>query len=102
MINVQIPESQIRDFCQRYHVRTLELFGSVLRDDFRAESDVDVLVEFEEDARPTLRDLLAMEQELSKIFGRKVDLGEREAVLEDPNPIRRQHILNSTKVIYAR
>jgi uncharacterized protein len=72
---IEIPKDQIADFCRRHHIRTLSLFGSVLRDDFTAESDVDVLVEFEEGKAPGLIRLAGMELELSAILkGRKVDM----------------------------
>lgn len=64
----------ISDFCRRHHIRRLSLFGSVLRDDFRPESDVDVLVEFEAGHVPGFFGLFEMEEELSAVFGRKVDL----------------------------
>jgi predicted nucleotidyltransferase len=70
---IDIPRDTIAEFCRRNRIRRLALFGSVLRDDFRPESDVDVLVEFEPDARVGLR-FFALEEELSEILGRKVDL----------------------------
>jgi len=69
-----IPEEFIERFCVRNRVRKLALFGSVLTDRFRPDSDVDILVEFEPGARITYMDLAAMEEELTKAFGRKVDL----------------------------
>ena len=73
--NIKIPQAEIADFCRRYHIRRLSLFGSVLRDDFRADSDVDVLVEFDSDHIPGLIALAGMELELSEILGgRSVDL----------------------------
>jgi uncharacterized protein len=68
-----LPDRDIAEFCRRNHVRRLSLFGSVLRDDFRPDSDVDVLVEFEPGARTGLR-FFEMEEELSRLLGRKVDL----------------------------
>ncbi len=70
---IHIPEAAIEDFCRRYHIRKLAFFGSILRDDFRPGSDVDVLVEFEPGHTPGLA-FFAMEAELSRILGRKVDL----------------------------
>ena len=72
-VGVEIPKEQIEAFCRRNHIRRLAFFGSVLRDDFTPESDVDVLVEFEPGERVGLR-FFGMEQELSEILGRKVDL----------------------------
>lgn len=70
---IPIPHEQVNDFCRRHHIRKLALFGSVLRDDFRPDSDVDVLVEFEPGKTPGLA-FFGMEIELSEILGRKVDL----------------------------
>ncbi|HLI78567.1 MAG TPA: nucleotidyltransferase family protein [Candidatus Binataceae bacterium] len=68
-----VPKDQVSDFCRRHHIKKLALFGSVLRDDFRPDSDVDVLVEFEPGRTPGLA-FFGMEIELSEILGRKVDL----------------------------
>jgi len=69
-----VPREAVADFCRRHHVLRLSLFGSVLREDFRPESDVDVLVEFEPTHVPGFIRMAAMENELSKLFDRKVDL----------------------------
>jgi hypothetical protein len=71
---IDIPKERIAEFCRRHHIRKLSLFGSVLRDDFGPESDVDVLVEFEHGARVGLIRLAGLEIELGAIVGRKVDL----------------------------
>lgn len=71
--HISVDREQIAEFCRRNHIRKLSLFGSVLRDDFRPESDVDVLVEFEPGHVPGLR-FFTMEEDLSRILGRKVDL----------------------------
>ena len=70
---IEIPKTEIEAFSRRHHIRKLALFGSVLRDDFTPESDVDVLVEFEPETRVGLR-FFALEQELSELLGRNVDL----------------------------
>jgi uncharacterized protein len=72
-IEVDLPKEKIADFCRRHHIRKLALFGSALRDDFGSESDLDVLVEFDPEHTPGLA-FFAMEQELSELLGRKVDL----------------------------
>ena len=72
-MGISIPRQRIAEFCRRHHVRRLSLFGSVLRDDFRPDSDIDVLVEFEPGRTPGLR-FFAMQEELSEMLGRKVDL----------------------------
>jgi hypothetical protein len=69
-----IPEKELPEFCRRHRIRRLSLFGSVLRDDFRPDSDVDVLVEFEPDARVGLITLAGMEIELGMLMGRRVEL----------------------------
>ncbi len=74
MVQVQIPQDKLADFCRRHRIRKLALFGSVLREDFRQDSDVDVLVEFEPRASVGLLALAGMELELSGLLGRRVDL----------------------------
>ncbi|MCX6543474.1 MAG: nucleotidyltransferase family protein [Acidobacteria bacterium] len=96
-----MPADKIATVCRRWKVRELALFGSVLRDDFRPDSDVDVLVEFEPDDTWSLFDLMEMKDELAELFGRRVDLVERAAVEQSPNWIRRRHILENQRVIYA-
>lgn len=71
--NIDVPPETIASFCARHHIRRLALFGSVLREDFRADSDVDVLVEFEPGHTPGLA-FFGMQEELSDLLGRKVDL----------------------------
>jgi predicted nucleotidyltransferase len=70
---IDIPETKIAEFCRRHNIRRLALFGSVLGDDFTSDSDVDVLVEFEPGTRMGLK-FFALQEELSRILGRKVDL----------------------------
>ena len=71
---IEIPRGEIARFCQRHHIRKLALFGSVLTDRFRPDSDVDVLVEFERGKSPSYFDLAGMEEDLSAMLGRKVDI----------------------------
>jgi predicted nucleotidyltransferase len=71
--NIKIPKDKLTEFCRRHHIRKLSFFGSVLRDDFRPDSDIDVLVEFESGYVPGLA-FFGMEEELAAILGRKVDL----------------------------
>jgi predicted nucleotidyltransferase len=94
--------SQIEDFCRRWNIVRFELFGSVLRDDFDAESDIDVLVTFRKGASPVrVADHLDMEEEAATLFGRPVDLVKRDLVEESPNWIRKRSILESARQIYA-
>lgn len=96
---IDILEAKIADFCRRWKIAELSLFGSVLREDFGAESDVDVLVTFERGAPWSNWDWPAMQDELSAMFGgRAVDLIETAAVR---NPYRRERILGGRRVLYA-
>ncbi len=97
-VRAEIPKDEIAGFCQRWRVKELAIFGSALGDDFRPDSDVDVLVVFEDDARWSLFDHMKAEEELEQIFGREVDLVEKKAIR---NPFRRHHILSHHEVIYA-
>lgn len=100
-MNVEIPRERIADFCRRWKITELALFGSVLRDDFGPDSDVDVLVTFAPDFIPTLSDLLDMEEELRGIFGRDVDLVKRRLVEENRNYIVRKQILRTARPLYV-
>lgn len=100
-LSLDISSADLRAFCARWGVRELALFGSAVRPDFHPHSDVDILVTFDEEATPSLFDLVAMEGELEVLFGREVDLVEREAVEQSDNWIRRERILGSAKPIYT-
>jgi uncharacterized protein len=95
---LQIPYERVVAFCAKWRIQEFSLFGSVLRDDFGPESDVDVLVSFAPDARWNLWDLGVIREELTEILGREVDLVEREALR---NPYRRRAILNNREVVHA-
>lgn len=94
-LHISVPQDKIRKFCQRHHIRKLSLFGSVLRDDFRPDSDVDVLVEFEPGFTPGF-EIVAMENELSEILGRKVDL----RTPKDLSKYFREQVVREAKVQY--
>ncbi len=98
---IALTDEWIDTFCRRWNVREFSLFGSVLREDFGPESDIDVLVTFARGAHWTLLDEASMEMELEEALGRKVDLVERGAVEQNPNWIRRKAILESAEVLYA-
>ncbi len=100
-IHVNISKDKIAVFCRRNHIRSLAFFGSVLRADFGPDSDVDVLVEFEHGQKHGLMDLVRMEEELTEMFGQKVDLVERRAVERSENYIRRRHVLESVETVYV-
>jgi predicted nucleotidyltransferase len=95
---VEFDEERLGRICRDWRVRELALFGSVIREDFGPDSDVDVLVTFEDDAPWSLWDLMRLREELVDLFGRPVDLVERDAIR---NPFRRDSILNSHRVVYA-
>jgi predicted nucleotidyltransferase len=97
-VTIDIPTDKIAEFCKRWQIKELAIFGSTLREDLRPDSDVDVLVVFEDHAPWGLFDLMHAEEELEHIFGRKVDLVEKKTIR---NPFRRQHILTHHEVIYA-
>jgi predicted nucleotidyltransferase len=99
--HIAIPKDKISAFCRQHHICDLGLFGSVLRKDFRSDSDIDMLVMFEQEHRPGLIELGAMQDELTKIFGQNVELVERQAVEKSENYIRRRHILKSVEPIFA-
>ena len=96
--NIEIPYHKIRDFCRRWRIKEFAIFGSTLRNDFRPESDVDVLVTFQEEAPWGLFEFVEMIEELREIFGRDVDLVEKEALR---NPFRRREILSHCQFVYA-
>jgi len=98
---IELNKEMIEGFCRRWSIVEMDLFGSVLRDDFRADSDVDVLVRFAQGAKYSLFDLVRIQDELSEIVGRNVDLVEREAVERSENYIRRKHILSSLEPLYV-
>lgn len=95
---IKLPNEKIEDFCRRWKIKEMSLFGSALREDFSQESDIDILVSFLEDARWSLFDWVDMIEELKEITGRDVDLVERDSLR---NPFRRRAILANKEVIYA-
>lgn len=99
--HIEIPEARIKDFCTKWKIIEFSFFGSVLRDDFRPDSDIDVLVTFDEDAQHSLFDLVHMGAELKEIFGRNVDLVSRRGIEASRNYLRRKAILDSAEAIYA-
>ena len=98
---LEIPSDKIADYCRRWKITELALFGSALRDDFNPESDIDLLVTFDRDAHWTLFDMVDMQEELKDIFGRDVDLVSRRGIESSQNYLRRMDILSSTKVIHV-
>ena len=95
---IPIDRQRIAEFCRKWRITEFALFGSVLRDDFGPDSDVDVLVTFAPDAPWSLLDVVSMIDELKVLFGRHVDLVEKGAIR---NPFRRHSILTTKEVVYA-
>ena len=93
-----VPPDVLSDFARRHRIRELSIFGSILRDDFRPDSDVDILFELQPDEEMTIERYLEMKDELERLFGRAVDLVEKPLV---DNPYRRAEILRTRKVVYA-
>lgn len=100
-LRIELPMREIADFCRRWNVREFAVFGSALRDDFQPESDLDVLVTFDEAASIGLPAFVRMHNELAAITGRSVDIIPRDAVVESTNQRRKQRILQSATVVYA-
>lgn len=98
--SLEVPDEAIAGFCRRWRITQIELFGSALRDDFRPDSDVDLLVTFEPGARISLFDLVRMQDEMAEIVGRPVDLIDRAGVEQSRNPFRRHSILSTAQVVY--
>jgi predicted nucleotidyltransferase len=98
---IDLPREKIAKFCKKWNIHEFSFFGSVLTDDFRPDSDIDVLVTFEENTKHTLFDLVHMQDELKEVFGRKVDLLTRRAVEQSRNYIRRKSILSSLEAVYV-
>ncbi len=98
-IQIAVPRQALAELCQRWSVRELALFGSAVRDDFRPESDVDLLVTFADDAQVSLADFVTLRDELAVLFGRKVDLVEEKGLR---NPYRRRSILRDKMTVYEQ
>ena len=104
-VKVPVPHDKIQVFCEKWGITKLEVFGSAIRDDFDPESsDIDLLMTVgdEPPKKISLLDEVRMENEISRIFDRKVDLLWRTVVESDRNPLRKRSILERTEVIYGR
>ena len=99
--HIDIPPDKVAAFCQRWQITRLALFGSILRDDFGPDSDIDILVKFDETAHPTLFDMSRMEAELKAILGREVDLVSQRGIERSRNFLRRKAILESAEPVYG-
>lgn len=98
---IGLSMTEIASFCDRWHIGELALFGSILRDDFSNNSDIDLLVTFKPHQTPSLWGVFDMENELEALVGRKVDIVSRNAIENSRNYIRRKAILNDAQVVYG-
>ena len=96
-----IIDDDLERVCRRWHIRELAVFGSVLRDDFRSDSDIDVLITFDKGVHIGFRELASVEDDLAQLFGRTVDVSTRKAVEQSKNWLLRKAILDHAKVVYA-
>ena len=96
-VRIEVPQARIDEYCRQHHIRWLALFGSVLRDDFRPDSDVDVLVEFEPEQRYTYFTLAQIEDDLSGLLGRRVDLHMPKTL----HPFLRDKVLGQAEALYV-
>ncbi|MYA76396.1 MAG: nucleotidyltransferase family protein [Gemmatimonadetes bacterium] len=101
-VRINIPNNKIAEFCQRHHIKRLALFGSVLRDDFTPESDVDILVDFEPDTHIGYIGLAGLEIELIDMLGRNVDLHTLEGVERSRNGLLQKEILGTAETVYEQ
>ncbi len=95
---VRLPKDRLLEFCQRHHIRRMAVFGSALREDFRPDSDIDILVEFEPGKSPGLIGFTRMERELSELIGRKVDLNTPGCL----SPYFRDEVLREAENLYEQ
>jgi len=96
--DLEYEPARVNEFCRQWRVSELAFFGSVLREDFRDDSDIDILITFDPDASWSLFDMVTMQDQLEDIFGREVDLVEKDGLI---NPFRRRSILEEMEIIYA-
>jgi len=92
--HMAIPEETIRAFCKKWKIRSFCFYGSIMRDDFRPDSDIDVMIEFFPDDKTSLPDMSAMQEELEALFSRNIDLADRKSVEQSENYIRRKGMLS--------
>jgi predicted nucleotidyltransferase len=101
MERLRLSPEQIAAFCQRWQLMELALFGSVLRDDFHADSDIDILISYAPEANHGLLARVRIQRELATLCGREVDVMTKKSIEESRNELRRKEILGSAQVIYV-
>jgi uncharacterized protein len=100
-LKVQLPQQALTAFCQKWQIEEMSFFGSVLREDFRPDSDIDIMVSFEDNSTWGILELVRMKRELKALLGREVDLLTKKSIEQSHNWIRRQEILGTAQVIYV-
>jgi predicted nucleotidyltransferase len=100
-LKIQIPQQELIVFCQKWKIKEMSFFGSVLRDDFRADSDIDIIVSFEDNSTWGILELVRMKRELKILLGREIDLLTKKSIEQSHNWIRRQEILGTAQVVYV-
>jgi predicted nucleotidyltransferase len=99
-LKIKIPQQELILFCQKWKIKEMSFFGSVLRDDFRLDSDIDIMVSFEDQSTWGILELVRMKRELENLLGREVDLLTKKSIEQSHNWIRRQEILGTAQVVY--
>jgi predicted nucleotidyltransferase len=100
-LKIELPQQIISEFCQKWQISEMSVFGSVLREDFRSDSDIDILVSFQDSVPWGLLEFSRMKRELENLLGRKVDLLTKKSIEQSHNWIRQREILDTAQVIYV-
>ncbi len=100
-LKIQLPQSELAAFCQKWKIKEMFFFGSVLREDFRSDSDIDIIVSFEDNSTWGILELVRMKRELKTLLGREVDLMTKKSIEQSHNWIRRQEILGTAQIVYV-
>jgi len=100
-LQIQLPQQALTAFCQKWKIKEMFFFGSVLREDFRPDSDIDIMVSFEDNATWGILELVRMKRELKTLLGHEVDLLTKKSIEQSHNWIRRQEILGTAQVVYV-
>lgn len=100
-LKIQLPQPALAAFCQKWKIKEMSFFGSVLREDFRSDSDIDIIVSFEDNSTWGILELVRMKRELKTLLGREVDLMTKKSIEQSPNWIRRQEILGTAQIVYV-
>ncbi|MDX2213354.1 MAG: nucleotidyltransferase family protein [Oculatellaceae cyanobacterium bins.114] len=100
-LKIQLPQPELAAFCQKWKIKEMSFFGSVLREDFRSDSDIDIIVNFEGNSTWGILELVRMKRELKTLLGREVDLMTKKSIEQSHNWIRRQEILGTAQIVYV-